>query len=35
MQALIADGNDDLDYGGLALFYEKVNGISLKKSNNN
>jgi len=33
MQALIADGNDDLDHGGLALFYEKMNGVSLKKSN--
>lgn len=34
MQILIADGNDEIDHGGLALFYEKINRISLKQSNN-
>ena len=34
MQVLIADGNDEIDHGGLALFYEKLNGISLKQSSN-
>jgi len=34
MQVLIADGNHEIDHGGLALFYEKMNGISLKQSNN-
>ena len=33
MQVLIADGNEEIDHGGLALFYEKINGISLKKEN--
>jgi len=32
MQALIADGNEEIDHGGLALFYEKMNGISLNKN---
>jgi 2-hydroxy-3-oxopropionate reductase len=31
MQVLIADGNEEIDHGGLALFYEKMNGISLKQ----
>ncbi|NLJ26259.1 MAG: 2-hydroxy-3-oxopropionate reductase [Firmicutes bacterium] len=31
MQALVADGRESVDHGGLALFYEKLNGISLKK----
>jgi len=31
MQVLIADGNTEIDHGGLALFYEKMNGISLKQ----
>jgi len=31
MQTLIADGQSEIDHGGLALFYEKLNGISLKK----
>ena len=31
MQVLIADGNEETDHGGLALFYEKMNNISLKK----
>ena len=31
MQVLIADGNEEIDHGGLALFYEKMNNISLKK----
>jgi 2-hydroxy-3-oxopropionate reductase len=31
MQTLMADGHTELDHAGLALFYEKINGISLKK----
>jgi len=31
MQTLIADGYSEIDHGGLALFYEKMNGISLKR----
>jgi len=31
MQSLLAEGHQDVDHGGLALFYEKVAGISLKK----
>jgi len=31
MQVLIADGNEEIDHGGLALFYEKMNRISLKQ----
>ena len=31
MQVLIADGHTEIDHGGLALFYEKMNGISLKQ----
>ncbi len=31
MQTLMADGYTELDHAGLALFYEKINGISLKK----
>jgi len=34
MKVLIADGYDEIDHGGLALFYEKLNRISLKQSNN-
>ena len=30
MQVLMAEGHDDVDHGGLALFYEKLNGLSLK-----
>ena len=30
MQTLIADGNSEIDHGGLSLFYEKMNEISLK-----
>lgn len=30
MQALLADGHAEKDHGGLALYYEKINGISLK-----
>ncbi len=30
MQTLMADGQSEIDHGGLALFYEKMNGISLK-----
>jgi len=30
MQTLIADGHSEIDHGGLALFYEKMNEISLK-----
>jgi len=31
MQTLMAEGHTDLDHGGLALFYEKMNGVSLKE----
>ena len=31
MQTLMVDGHTELDHSGLALFYEKINGISLKK----
>ena len=31
MQAMIADGHDEVDHGGLALYYEKLNGLSLEK----
>jgi 2-hydroxy-3-oxopropionate reductase len=31
MQTLIADGHTEADHGGLAMFYEKLNNISLKK----
>lgn len=31
MQTLMADGKSEIDHGGLALFYEKLNSISLKK----
>jgi 2-hydroxy-3-oxopropionate reductase len=31
MQTLMADGHADVDHGGLALFYEKMNGILLKE----
>ena len=31
MQTLIAEGHTDVDHGGLALFYEKMNNLSLKK----
>lgn len=34
MQVFIAEGYDEIDHGGLVLFYEKMNGISLKQSNN-
>ena len=30
MQTLMADGHSDVDHGGLALFYEKMNNLSLK-----
>jgi 2-hydroxy-3-oxopropionate reductase len=30
MQTLMADGYSEIDHGGLALFYEKMNKISLK-----
>jgi len=32
MQILMADGHSEIDHGGLALFYEKMNKISLKSS---
>jgi len=32
MQTILADGSDNVDHGGLALFYEKINGVSLKKN---
>lgn len=31
MQVLINDGNENVDHGGLALFYEKLNSLSLKQ----
>jgi 2-hydroxy-3-oxopropionate reductase len=31
MQSLMAEGNSEVDHGGLALFYEKMNGVSLKE----
>lgn len=31
MQSLLAEGYTELDHSGLALFYEKINSISLKK----
>ena len=31
MQTLMADGHSEIDHGGLALFYEKLSSISLKK----
>jgi 2-hydroxy-3-oxopropionate reductase len=31
MQTLMAEGYSEMDHGGLALFYEKLNSISLKK----
>jgi 2-hydroxy-3-oxopropionate reductase len=31
LQILAAEGNSDLDHGGLALFYEKLNNLSLKE----
>jgi len=31
MQNLAADGHESLDHGALGLFYEKLNGLSLKK----
>jgi len=34
MQTLMADGHSEIDHGGLALFYEKMNEISLKYQNN-
>jgi len=32
MQALIAEGHTELDHGALALFYQKMNNISLKNT---
>ena len=31
MQVLIAEGHEDADHGGLALYYEKLNDLSLKR----
>jgi 2-hydroxy-3-oxopropionate reductase len=31
MQVLVAEGHDDADHGGLALYYEKLNDLSLKR----
>jgi len=31
MQKLLSDGHTEVDHGGLGLFYEKLNNISLKK----
>jgi 2-hydroxy-3-oxopropionate reductase len=30
MQVLLSDGYEEVDHGGLALFYEKLNNLSLK-----
>jgi 2-hydroxy-3-oxopropionate reductase len=30
MQVLMAEGHDDADHGGIALYYEKLNALSLK-----
>ena len=32
MQVLMAEGHDDVDHGGLALYYEKLNDLSLKRT---
>jgi 2-hydroxy-3-oxopropionate reductase len=32
MQVLMAEGHDDIDHGGIALYYEKLNDLSLKRS---
>jgi len=34
MQTLLAEGHAEIDHGGLALFYEKMNEISLKHQRN-
>ena len=31
MQVLVAEGHDDADHGAVALYYEKLNGLSLKR----
>ena len=31
MQVLLAEGKTEEDHGALALFYEKLNGLSLKR----
>lgn len=31
MQTLLAEGHEEVDHGGLALYYEKLNNISLKQ----
>lgn len=31
MQALLVDGHEDADHAGLALYYEKLNGVSLEE----
>jgi len=30
MQSLLAEGHEEIDHGGIALYYEKLNGVSLK-----
>jgi len=32
MQTLLAEGHAEIDHGGLALFYENLNNIFLKKN---
>jgi 2-hydroxy-3-oxopropionate reductase len=32
MQTVMAEGHTDMDHGGLALFYEKMNGVSLREN---
>jgi len=31
MQSLLGEGYEEVDHGGLALYYEKLNGLSLKR----
>ncbi len=31
MQSLMSEGHTEVDHAGLALFYEKINGVSLRK----
>ena len=32
MQALIVEGHNEIGYGGLGLYYEKLNGITSKEA---
>ena len=31
MQSLLAAGHEEVDHGGLALYYEQINGLALKQ----